>query len=840
MTATAMPTPYGVTGRAQSDEPSAARQYLEVVFGRLPGCIDLRLIEPDGLCQRIPCASIDDTLKRVNAAATRGVNLYVGIATRRTMSRAEGAGGKENLAASRALWVDCDFKAEGDRERFEELLRTFPMPASMIVFSGGGMHTYWLLEEPFDLTTEADVLRFEYALKGLCDYFDADRAATDASRILRVPGTINYPDRVKRERGRVPTPCETLSAARHLYTFSDFEEFELRGQALGVNGVRVTYDAKPFDGTLSKRVELMLRDAKIRGRFERSIDGLDDTSPSSIDFSLASLLAHRGLSGAEIEAAVRCSRAKDTTAQIKRDDYFTRTVEKALAEACVLADDDAPYQTTNADEHIAETQEIHDNYDTDTTIRETPAKPDTAALEDATDDGLAERLVRMHGEDLLRVPIWKSWFAWDGRRYRADHNEAGSRAKMRKTVRSIFVEAAEASDAKEAERLVKMALKGRAMSSMKAALWIAESDERVIVQPDELDADIWAFNVRNGTLDLCTGKLRPHRKQDRFTRCGPVAYYPDAKAPLWTAFLERVQRDPAMRRYLPQAAGYSMTGSTVAECMWILFGGGANGKSTFLETVRAAFGPDFAAELDAHTLTVRKTGTEEMELTLAPLDGRRLVTANELGEGQRLRERAVKKLTSGEPVRGRKRYSDSYEFVPMAKLWMATNHRPSVTGDDDAVWRRLRLIPFEVQIPEADRDLDLREKLRAELPGVLTWCVEGCLDWQRNGFAVPDVVSDATRDYRDAEDVIGAFLDEYCETGRALWISSADLNAALARWAKANGEATPTPKALGDRLVRRGFVAAKTGDKRGWKGLQLREEHRDAGRIASRHDWADN
>ncbi len=339
MTATT-PTPASVTGRAQHGEASPARQYLEVLFEDVRGCIDLRLIAPDGVCERIPCASISDTLERVNAAATRTQNVYVGIASRRTMAREEGAGGKHNLAASRALWVDCDFKHDGDRERFEELLRTFPMPASMIVFSGGGMHAYWLLDEPVDLTTEADVLRFEHTLKGLCDYLSADRSATDASRILRIPGTINYPDAKKRAEGRVPTPCETLSAAGHLYTFSDFEEFEMRGEALAGNSERVTYNARPFDGTLPRRMELLLLDRRIRARFERDAAGLADQSPSAIDFSLASILAHRGCTGAEIEAAVRVSRAQDTSARPKGDHYFTRTVEKALSASRLEAVDD--------------------------------------------------------------------------------------------------------------------------------------------------------------------------------------------------------------------------------------------------------------------------------------------------------------------------------------------------------------------------------------------------------------------------------------------------------------------------------------------------------------------
>jgi P4 family phage/plasmid primase-like protien len=747
--------------------------------------------------------------------------------------------------ASGLVVLDVDAR-NGGTESFARLVQEYgEIGRTRLVFtSGGGFHVY--LAHPRDREIACRV--------GLPGYpgldVKGDGGYVIAPPSLHVSGTF-YRTRPGEEAAPIaPAPAWLLDLA-----------------AADVRGARVAV-AWTGAATLSERARLVIdTNPRARARFDRNAEALLDPSPSGVDLALTSTISGLGIDGdSDLAAAISESRARANLPPPSAS-YLRATIGRAKTNAprgdrdepgrpdptaALGCDAQEPAQPrrgappksrkarptlsrlTNADEPTPGGSKMPDALDLAT---DATAKPlaKGGAFEDDTDDGLAERFVRLYGGDLVRVPKRKRWFVWDGRRYRLDDDDAMARAKVRESVRSLFREAADA-DADEAKRLGRMAVKGRSVSRLRAALSIAEADARVTAEPSDFDTDPWAFNALNGTIDLRTGDLRPHRKADRLTLCAPVAYDAKAKAPLWHAFLAHVQPDAGMRHYLQQAVGYSLTGSTVEECMWILVGGGQNGKSTFLETIRGAFGRDYAAELNAGTLMIRRDNVdEEMEVLLAPFDGPRLLSSIELRDGQRLHEQNVKRVTSGEPIRVRHRYSDSYEIVPTGKVWMGTNHRPSVTGDDDGIWRRLRLVPFEVQIPEADRDLHLREKLRDELPGVLAWAIAGCLDWQRNGFTVPDVVRNATRDYRSSEDVVGAFLDECTELGRALWCSSKDLHAALVKWCKANGEIAPTPKALGDRLVRRGFPKRKVGDVRGFEGLQLREPFRST----NRDDWAD-
>lgn len=787
------------------------RRFLETLFED-GDWIDLRFIEADGPVERVPVQGVEPALEALRQHARKGVNCYAGVAPRRTGSGAKDAGGSENLAAVWAVWADIDFdptKPADCREALKVALDELWLPWSMWVDTGGGVHVYWLFEEPVELTTPAGRERLENVLKGLADALGGDFKVTDATRILRIPGTDNFPDAKKRKLGRSRAPCELVEVREHRYAeLDDFEPFEARGAALRAKRLKaVEYERAAWGGELPERVEKLLgKGGKLRDRWDGDTEGLHDPSDSGLDLAVADMLALQGVPGADIEAALRFRRV-EASAKAKHGGYYVTTVEKALGwakqalEAELKAKADAAEPTT------------------------TPTEP--SPLEDGTDDGLAERLVRLHGRDLLYVPRWSRWYVWDGRRYRPDDGNA-ARGKMRDTVRSFFHDAAEADDPEQQKKLARLALKSRSMSRARAALWFAEAHHRVVVRPEELDTDPWALNVQNGTLDLRTGKLREHHRADRFTRLAPVAYDPTAEAPKWQAFLERVQPNEKMRVFLQRAVGYSLTSSTAEEAMFILHGGGANGKTTFLETVRAALGGDYAVELAVNALTVRKFG-DELERLLAPIPGVRLATTIELREGQQLHEQAVKRLTSGEPLRARWLYAESFEFVPTCKVWMGTNHRPTVTGDDDGIWRRLRLVPFEVQIPPEERDGNLREKLREELPGVLRWAVEGCLAWQRDGLAVPESVQDATREYRSSEDVMGGFLAEYCTRGAKMWVSSATLRRGLERWCKELGEETPTMRALGDRLKREGFTGGNQGKRagvRGWVGLDLTPEAR--------------
>jgi len=318
-----------VTRKADSQfDRQQARQLLDALFEEAPGLIELRPILPDGPASPSFHAEINSALDAAEKAVIQERNTYMGVAARCS----DASGKKDNLKAVSAFWVDIDHKDVGGREALMIALETFPLPPSIIVWSGGGHHVYWLLDEPYDLTTSKHIDRCEYILKGLCDYFDGDFKTTDASRILRVPGTPNLPDAKKRTNGRVRSDCfiESIDSSRR-YSINDFEEFEDRGKAISADRAEsADYERKPWDGELPESVKNALEsDPKLRARWEGDATGLMDDSPSEFDLSIASRLARKGISGAEIEAALRYRRDRDGCKK-KTDKYFRDTVVLAL------------------------------------------------------------------------------------------------------------------------------------------------------------------------------------------------------------------------------------------------------------------------------------------------------------------------------------------------------------------------------------------------------------------------------------------------------------------------------------------------------------------------------
>ena len=259
----------------------------------------------------------------------------------------------------------------------------------------------------------------------------------------------------------------------------------------------------------------------------------------------------------------------------------------------------------------------------------------------------------------------------------------------------------------------------------------------------------------------------------------------------------------------------------------IHLGRGANGKSVYLETIRGVVGPDYSVELSSDALTARTRDGGELERRFVSVRQKRLITALELAEGQRLHEQAIKRLVSGEPLRVRELFAESFEITPIGTVMLTSNHALCVAGTDDGVWRRLREVPWPIQIPEDERDPTLRATLlRDEASGILRWMIEGCLAYQREGLAEPNSVAQATARFRASEDVVGAFLADTCQEGRALWVSTADIYAAYCSWCERNGERAESRKLLTSRLAHRGFEPKRIARKRGWAGLDLTPEAR--------------
>ena len=332
-----------------------------------------------------------------------------------------------------------------------------------------------------------------------------------------------------------------------------------------------------------------------------------------------------------------------------------------------------------------------------------------------TDLGNARRFVLAHGGDLRFCYPWDKWLVRDRQRWKIDDTgEIYRRAKD--TIRLIYREAGEANEEKERKQIGTHALRSESDSKIKAMLSLAQSEPGIPILPDDMDKDPWVLNVVNGTINLKTAELKPHRPEDLITKLAPVEYLPDIKCPLWIEHLNRIfQTNIGLISFLQIAIGYSLTGITDERAMFISHGIGANGKSTTHEVIAQILG-DYAVRTPTESILVKREG--RIPNDLAKLKGARFVYCSEVEEGKRLAESLIKDLTGNDTISARFMRAEWFNFQPSFKLWLATNHKPLIRGTDNAIWSRIRLIPFTVSIPECDRIPRSRmmERLYARIP----------------------------------------------------------------------------------------------------------------------------
>lgn len=434
-----------------------------------------------------------------------------------------------------------------------------------------------------------------------------------------------------------------------------------------------------------------------------------------------------------------------------------------------------------------------------------------------TDYGNAERLVMEHGEE-LRHATGIGWLVWDGRRWRRDARNKDVTRRMKATVRALRREAAEADQGDGSAKLFAHANKSEQSARLAAAIQLAESEIDVDAEPADFDADSMLLNVLTGTIDLRTGKLRDHNPSDLITRLAPVEFDADAECPTWLRFLDDVfDGDAELTNFAQRAVGYSLTGETGEQCLFMPYGMGANGKSTFIETVAALLG-DYTEHADAASFTTGRAGSVRTDL--AKLAGARFVPAVEIEADARMAEVLVKQLTGGDEIVARKLYQDEFTFRPAFKLWLAVNHLPEVRGDEHAIWRRIRVVPFDVTIAKPDQSMPAR--LRDELPGILNWAIAGCLDWHSNKLGSAAKIDAATALYRAEADPLRAFLDDKCTLADDAKIGVSELWAAYCDHVAEQNEALMTKQAFGERLVTRGVTKQRDAHSRYWSGIELR------------------
>lgn len=432
------------------------------------------------------------------------------------------------------------------------------------------------------------------------------------------------------------------------------------------------------------------------------------------------------------------------------------------------------------------------------------------------DSGNAQLLVDGHGEDLRHA--LGGWLCWQGMRQWQPDEDGELVRRMQRTARDMLDRAMEEADDAERQAAAKHAISSGNHRRLMAASDVAATDPRVVVRAEDLDADPMLLGVGNGTVDLVEGRHRAPRRADLITRTTGVTYDADADCPRFERFAREIfGGDVGLVDHLQRLAGYCLTGRTDEHVLPVLHGSGCNGKSVLVNVLGRLLG-GYAATAPFDTFTRHRDAGPRNDL--ARLRGARLVTASESSQGSRLDEATIKSATGGDVVAARFLYSEYFEYRPEFKVVLVTNHPPRVDGGDQAIWRRLRLIPFNVSF-EGREDRDLETKLLAELPGILNWAIEGCLAWQRDGLNTPDVVMAATREYRAGEDTLGQFLEERCGTGDR--VVAGDLRAAYESWCESNGERAVSGGELGKQLKARGITTSRTKSARFYDGIHLYE-----------------
>jgi len=438
-----------------------------------------------------------------------------------------------------------------------------------------------------------------------------------------------------------------------------------------------------------------------------------------------------------------------------------------------------------------------------------------------TDVGNAKRFA-VENRDDVRFASQLDWLVWDGTKWATD--ELGRHRELAKaTVAGIFTFAARQAG-EDRERWLNWAKASESRQRIEAMVTLSRTDPLLVASVHDFDKDPMLLSVENGTIDLRTGDLREHRREDMITRRSRVDFDVDATSAIFQNYLNSVtQGDTDLQAYLQRAAGYTLTGLTVEEVFFMIYGPKGSGKSTFVDGMQTILG-DLAMTTQADTL-VHMRGSQAPKDELASMLGARMVATVEIEEGQRFAEALVKQLTGGDKIAARQLYKTRFEFTPTFKLWIATNHAPRAY--DDALWRRIKRVPFPVEVPKHQQDMRIKSMMKDPTSEVakafLAWAVRGCMIWQQSGLGTCLVVEEDTMEYREEQDKFGSFLEERIELeDPAATATSRDLYAAYASWCEENGERPMTSTSFGLKLKERGFSKMKSTRPITWSGLKVK------------------
>lgn len=435
-----------------------------------------------------------------------------------------------------------------------------------------------------------------------------------------------------------------------------------------------------------------------------------------------------------------------------------------------------------------------------------------------TELGNSHRFVERYGEMVRYCYEWNKWLIWDSKRWKPDR-DGKIMDYAKQTVQAMYAELPRVPKQQIGE-FMSHVKRSEGKTKLQNMLYLAQ--DAVAILPEKLDGDPYALNCENGTLDLESGELNAHWKEDYITKLIPVFYLPAVECPKWLEFLNTVMDgDREMINYLQRCVGYSLSGMTGEQCLFMLVGDGGNGKSTFLEVIRGVLG-DYAKHANFSTFLEAKFD-DPIRNDIARLRGARLVTAVETERDRKAAEVLIKQMTGGDTVTARHLYSEAFEFIPQCKIWWAVNHKPIIAGQDYAIWRRIKPIEFTVTIRPENQVKDYAQKLlREEIYGIFSWCVEGTKLWLESGLQEPNRVRNANTEYRNEMDLLGDFIAACCELKKGARITKNELYGRYESWCEETGEEPANKKAFGSCLKGRGLFDMRTGTVRYWVGIRLR------------------
>lgn len=448
-----------------------------------------------------------------------------------------------------------------------------------------------------------------------------------------------------------------------------------------------------------------------------------------------------------------------------------------------------------------------------------PPKQTSYHFHHRTDLGNALRFAEQHKDAVRYCHALKSWFIWDGNRWRRDESQEILRLTQ-KTVQSIYSEAPLCDSEDDRKAIVKHAMRTESHNSLMAMLKLAQHQKGIPIQAETLDPPVDRLVVSNGVLDLNSLSLLEPDPSFFLTKGLSIPYDPTATCPVWERFISEIMGgDAELIQFLQKSLGYTLLPSSLEQCLFFLYGLGRNGKSTFVNAIFDIFG-QCATKIPVNALMSSKYDSAQTEI--ARLPGIRLVVASESDTGHRFSENVLKDMTGGDVLTGRELYGKTFTFVPQFTLWLYGNHKPAIRGTDEGIWRRIKMIPFMQQFTGDRCDPGLASKLRAEYPGILSWIARGLTMYRKDGLKVPETVSAATNDYRGEMDALGMFLEDCCVVGDAYKCTVADMYRTYKSWAEHNGEYLLSHRRFGIELASRDFRRLKgTGGVRMWGGVGL-------------------